>query len=383
MKEWLVDFTAEGLNLERFIRRAAEQGVLLSRLRRKGRTLYACVPERSLACIQQLCEQGGWRFQVGRRHGAGRVLDALGRRWVAGTVCMAAAVLVIAASMMMWRVEIVDGGSYAADLRMYLNKLGILPVQWKQAVDTAALRDTLEWRYPDVAWVEVGWRGMTLSITLHEGQPVGEATSLEGCCDVVASRDGIIERIITLAGTPQVQVGDLVHAGDVLIRGEERGAQETVHAVAARGTVMARVWDGASVRMSCYETQTTYTGRTQERMTVQTPWFPLWPDRSSDFAAQDVSVTTIPLGGLFLPFTVETKRCLEVELTQVMRDTEAVQAEAGVAALRKLRQKIGVGDKLVDKWVEYSMIKDGELQAVAYGERCIDIGERRDAVPQQ
>ena len=212
---------------------------------------------------------------------------------------------------------------------------------------------------------------------------MGETVSLAGCCDVVASRDGIIEQIITLAGTPVVQVGELVQAGDVLIRGEERGAQETVHPVAARGTVLARVWDGAAVSVPTTETRTVYTGREQERVSVLTPWFPMWPDPGSDFAQQDESIREVPLGGLFLPVTIRYTRCMEAEITLVQRDPEAVRAEAGVAALRKLREKIGVRDKLIDKWVEYSMIKDGELQAVAYGERCIDIGVRRELSPQQ
>ena len=378
-----MDFTAEGLNLERLIRQAAEEGVLLRRLRRQGRRLTACVPEKQLGIVSSLCERGGWRFVPGRRHGAGRLLEMLERRWLAGVTLLLVSVAVVAGSMMMWRVEIVDGGSYEADLRMYLDVLEVTPVRWKQSVDTAWLRDTLEWRYPEVAWIEVGWRGMTLCITLHEGQPMGETVSLAGCCDVVASRDGIIEQIITLAGTPQVQVGELVKAGDVLIRGEERGAQETVHPVAARGTVLARVWDGAAVSVPTTETRTVYTGREQERVSVLTPWFPMWPDPGSDFAQQDESIREVPLGGLFLPVTIRYTRCMEAEITLVQRDPEAVKAEAGVAALRKLREKIGVRDKLIDKWVEYSMIKDGELQAVAYGERCIDIGVRRELSPQQ
>lgn len=378
-----MDFTAEGLNLERLIRQAAEEQVMLRRMNRQGRRLSACVPEKDLPTIASLCERGGWRFVPGRRHGAGRLMEMLLRRWPAGIMLVIASAVIIASSMTMWRVEIVDGGSYTADLRQYLDALGISPPRWKSTVDTAWLRDTLEWRYPDVAWVEVGWRGMTLHVTLHEGQPMGEAVSLDGCCDVVASRDGIIAYIVTLAGTPQVKPGDLVKTGDVLIAGEERGEKESVHPVAARGVVMARVWDGAAVSVSLTEKRTIYTGRAEEHLSVVTPWFPLWPETTSDYVIQDKSVAALPLGGLFLPVWVQRTHCMEAEITTEERNLDEVKAEAGVAALRKLRQKIGIGDKLIDKWIEYSMIKDGELQAVAYGERCIDIGQRRDSIPQQ
>ena len=64
---------------------------------------------------------------------------------------------------------------------------------------------------------------------------------------------------------------------------------------------------------------------------------------------------------------------MEAHVTLQVRDTEQLKAEAAVAALRRLRQKTGVADDFVDKWVDYSMIEGEILDAVAYGERIVDI----------
>ena len=95
----------------------------------------------------------------------------------------------------------------------------------------------------------------------------------------------------------------------------------------------------------------------------------------SGFEQQDISVREMPLGGLFWPMVIHKETRLEAAVRRQGRDLEAVKAEAGVAAMRLLRQKIGVDDDLVDKWVDYSMIDDEELVAVAIGERVIDIAQ--------
>lgn len=376
MKTWQRRFTAEGLNLERLIRQAGEKGIALSGIRRLGsRKLRGQVDEADAAALQMLAEKGGWGFTLGMRLGLGRLADGLRRRIPLAVMCVLVLAAVICASRMMWQVSIQGAGVYEADLRAYLDEVGIRPVRWKSGVDPAALRDALEWRYPDVAWVEVGWRGMTLQVNVVTGTAVGDTIDLSGQGDVVAARDGVISSVVTVAGTPMVKRGDVVRRGQVLISGEERTLGEAVRPVSARGVVMARVWDGASVRMSVSEQATVYTGRTQQAQTVRLPWFNLSPMEDSGFEQQDISVREMPLGGLFWPTVIRTETRMEAAIRRQGRDLEAVKAEAGVAAMRLLRQKIGLDDDLVDKWVDYSMIDDEELVAVAIGERMIDIAQ--------
>ncbi len=376
MKTWQRRFTAEGLNLERLIRQAGEKGIALSGIRRLGsRKLRGQVDEADAVALQMLAEKGGWGFTLGMRLGLGRLADGLRRRIPLAVMCVLVLAAVICASRMMWQVSIQGAGVYEADLRAYLDEVGIRPVRWKSGVDPAALRDALEWRYPDVAWVEVGWRGMTLQVNVVTGTAVGDTIDLSGQGDVVAARDGVISSVVTVAGTPMVKRGDVVRRGQVLISGEERTLGEAVRPVSARGVVMARVWDGASVRMSVSEQATVYTGRTQQAQTVRLPWFNLSPMEDSGFEQQDVSVREMPLGGLFWPTVIRTETRMEAAIRRQGRDLEAVKAEAGVAAMRLLRQKIGLDDDLVDKWVDYSMIDDEELVAVAIGERVIDIAQ--------
>ena len=376
MKPWPYTFTAEGLNIERLIRQAGEQGMMLSGLKRSGaRRISGMVSEDDLPRLAELAQSGGWRFETGRRRGTGRWLDTLRRRWLLAAGGLLAAAGLIVAAQLVWRIELVDAGIYEADLRSYLEVLDVRPMRWKRSLDLGAIRDSLEWRYPEVAWIECGFRGMTLTVTVVEGVASGEALTHLGTGDVVAVRDGVVESVITLAGTPQVQAGQTVRAGQVLILGEERTSDGQVRPVSARGKVLARVWDGSTVRMSTQERETIYTGRQQEVTVAACPWFDLWKAEPSGFEQQDIAVRTMPLGGLFLPFTLRFETRMEAETAPQPRDLEQVRTEAALAAMRKLREKVGMDDVFLTNWVDYSMIDDKILLAVAIGERVIDIAQ--------
>lgn len=374
MKPWPYTFIAEGLNIERLIRQAGEQGIALSGLKRSGpRKLIGMVTEDDLPQLSELALSGGWRFEAGRRRGAGRWLDTLKRRWMLAAGCLLAAAALAVASQLVWRIKINDAGIYEADLKSYLAVLEVRPLRWKRSLDLGAIRDSLEWRYPEVAWIECGFRGMTLTVTVVEGVASGEALTHLGSGDVVAARDGVVESIVTLAGTAQVKAGETVRAGQVLILGEERTADDLVRPVSARGKVLARVWDGSSVRMSVRERETVYTGRQQQVTVAACPWFDLWKTEASGFEQQDIAVRTMPLGGLFLPFTLRFETRMEADVSLQNRDLEQVKTEAAIAAMRGLREKVGGDDVFLTKWVDYSMIDDENLLAVAVGERVIDI----------
>ena len=378
MKPWRIGFEAEGLNLDRLARQAGEQGIVLEKLTHpRARCMRGLVREDDLPGLLHLCNRGGWRMVTGERRGLGRAAERMRRRWIVLPVaglCLAALLL---ASMLVWRVEIEGAGSYLGDIRAFLQEEGIAPVMRKRDISIDRLRQRLEWRYPRVAWIECGFRGMTLSIRVHEGMLPGDPLSLDGQMDVVAARSGVIDRIITVAGTPLVKAGDVVKTGDVLIRGEERTHDGALRPVAARGEVTARVWDGARVRMPLYETRTVYTGRTETADHLSLPWFSLTRVPECSFAQADVRTERVAVGGLFVPVVLIRETRLEAEITPQLRDMAQLRAEASACAMRKLYQSIQTKDKLIDKWVECSIIENEDIEAFAVAMRCVDIGVRQ------
>ncbi|MBR6667703.1 MAG: sporulation protein YqfD [Clostridia bacterium] len=379
VRPWQRELTVEGLNASRFVSDAGKAGIPLTSVKRTSPgKLTALAEETQLAALEMIAVHGGWRLHIGRRKGLGRLVDWGRSRWLLAIVAAAGILALAAASRVMWRIEIVNAAVYSADVAAALHELGISPPMLRSQIDIGKIRDELEWRYPRVAWVEVGWRGTTLVVRLADGL-MPDVHDDPADCDVVAARDGVVYQIVTHAGTPAVKVGDVVRKGDVLIRGEERTHDGAVRAVAARGSVTARVWQGAQVCLPAVEYKTSYTGREQITWTISTPFFDLWPMDPCTYEQYDTSVSETRLCSLFLPVNLHVERRIEAEISKTMRERTDVEKDAYSAAVRKLHEKIAPTESLIDIWGNCSMIEDEKVQAYAIGEMLVEIGVRSGA----
>ena len=89
-----------------------------------------------------------------------------------------------------------------------------------------------------------------------------------------------------------------------------------------------------------------------------------------------VQPVAIPLGGLFIPFSIRTETRMETDLRSATRDFQSVLEENERAATQKLLQITGGRDSLVDNWVNWSIIEDEILLSVATGEMMVDIAQQ-------
>lgn len=293
-----------------------------------------------------------------------------------GAALALAAALVL--SQFVWRVEINGAGPYRADIAAYLEEAGYVPGARRDALDTSALERNLTLRYPEVAWFHAYVSNVTLVVDVTRGVPMPELPSAQPG-DVVALRDGIVDSVRVYAGTAAVQAGDAVRAGQVLIRGEERGADGATVPVAARGAVIARCWLTHTVEMSMLEIHSEETGREAAVQQIVTPWFSLPAEpETPDFLASNAYITQTPVVGCFFPVWRRATVLREVSLEYVRRPEGEVRAEAGQAALDRLKTLL-YGYEIIDKWVDYCMIEDDTLAATATAEWLMDIAGQAPA----
>ena len=374
-RPWLIGITVEGLNIGRFVRRAGEAGIRLAQIKRhSAKSITALVCEADLNELRQIVQDGGWQLRTGERKGLGNTAEWIRNRWVLAAAALFGGLVLFLCSLVMWTVEIVDGGTYQADIQTALADMGIIPPLLRGQVDVGQVRKELEWRYPRIAWFECGWRGTSLVVRAVEGVlPRKKATTTDGN-DIVATRDAIVYSIVTKAGTPVVKPGDFVQKGELLIKGEERTGDGAVKLVNAEGSVTGRTWLGVAVEMPLYTTETKYTGREQTAWTIRTPWFDLWRMEPCTYDTYDAAVSEQMICGIFVPIKLHVETRLEAVFTQNERDAEQIIAEAEQAARRKLHEKLSHEESLIDIWGNCSMIDDEKVQAQAIGEMLVEIG---------
>lgn len=369
-----ITFQAEGLSLEKMLNLCKEQGIVLDHVKRTGaRGITARCPVKRWTYLKDTCEGKGWKITWTGYTGVRRL-------WEEGKLhrlsCLAAVLMVCcmaAATLFIWQIRIEGAGVYEGDIRSFLAEKGIHVGMLKSQLHAGMLADELEWRYPKTAWVYADLRGSTLVIQLVEGIPEPEIVSCGKTGDLVADRGGIVLSVEPQAGTAVVKPGDIVVPGQVLIKGEERRGTEATIPVKARGKVWARVWDRVGVMLPTSRIITEPTGETDTCWDIE--WAGKWErDRKPPaFANADRDVQRFSVGGCWWPVSLRKTTYYEVTLRKETRPVAEVRIEAERAALRLLSEKTGLGNDVVDKWLDCCMIEGGMLAVYATAERRLDI----------
>lgn len=363
-----------GLGAEKLFNQARRQGIRLYQVRReKDRALTVVCSLRNAPQFQALAREKG--FDVGpiQPQGGLRVATQLVRRWGLGVglvVCMAALAYLMS---FVWEVRIENAGPYGGEVRAYLEELDVRPGIRRREIDLNALREKLEWRLPQVKWVRTGYAGVALVISLEEGTPPPQAQGAGKPGDVVASADGILIRLTTYAGTPVAKAGDVVRAGQVLIRGRERGGGGELVPVKARGEALARVWVSAKAAIPMEEIVTRPTGQETPRRVLCCP-LGAWPiGDTPPYLTWDERITEESLGGAWLPLWLRRETYLEASLEKAQRPQEEVKREAGAGAV-SLLARLTVGEQPIHTFLTFASQQTGMLEATATAELRRDIG---------
>lgn len=366
-------FTLTGLNLERFLNTMQKEGILLIRASRIDRRTLSCICRSAdLDRIAAIAQEKGWRLENAAPVGAGAGLRRLIRRPGLLIGGLLAAVLLTVAMQFIWLIRIEGAGPYQADVAAYLAQEGYRPGLRRQEADASTLALLLQRRYPEVAWFRVYVSNVTLVVECTRGVPMPELPAAEPC-DLLAARDGVVQSVQVYAGTALVRPGDLVRKGQPVIRGEERGADGEMIPAAARGQVVARCWQEASVRVPLEETVSRETGRSTILRQICTPWFS-WPSdlQEPDYLASHLYLTDTPVAGSFFPVWQRETEYREVELEYALRPQEDALAEAEAAARKELHKALR-GYVMADEWVQTGIGEDGFARATASGEYLCDL----------
>ncbi len=150
-------------------------------------------------------------------------------------------------SLFIWDIHFEGNERYPdTTLAEFLESEGVAPAMLRSRVDCPGIVKAIRKEYNDIVWVSASIDGSRLKIQIKENEDTfpeeGEKTSEEEASsgneassseedaaasgsedekpvDLIASSDGVITKIVTRSGVPQVHVGDTVKKGDILVLG--------------------------------------------------------------------------------------------------------------------------------------------------------------------
>lgn len=231
-----VTITIEGYSIEKFINQARRKGIFLWDLDRERNTiLKAKIGIRDFKKIRGIARKTKCGVKVEDKKGVPFVLRKYRKRKIFFALLGVVAIGIILLSQFVWNVEVEGNQEIPTEEILRLAKeCGIEQGTWKGNIDSQAFTNRMRLEKEEFAWVGVEIQGTNIILKVVEAEKKPEMIATDEYCQIVATKEGAIQRIQAQNGTICVAVGDLVKPGDVLISGTMEGkytGTRPVHAV--------------------------------------------------------------------------------------------------------------------------------------------------------
>lgn len=172
-------------------------------------------------------------------------------------------------STFIWGIDITtDKDLTPYEIRQQLGQLGIKPGISKKDIDVNNLEENISRNNDEIMWIRARIEGSRLKITVAERQSPPQIVKDDTPCDLVASKAGQVVRVYTEAGTPVVKPGDVIKAGQLLVKGEQ-GKEGSIYQVHAKGNIIARTFYEDTEEVAITGTRKKRTGKYTENYYIQ------------------------------------------------------------------------------------------------------------------
>ncbi len=353
-----------GKGAERFVNICIRRGIDVWNTKPCENGIELCVLARDFRNIRGIVKKCKVRVRIVKKDGFGRVIRRYRKRYMFLVGLVLCAAFCITASQRIWLVEI--NGVERSDINSIiatLDRVGIkngakksaLPEKYE--IKNAILNDT-----DNIAWAWVYIEGVKARVEIYEQTIPPDIIDKKTPCDIVASRDGVIERMIVKNGEEIAAEGDAVKAGDVIVSGKvasyKEGSPEEYIYVHSMAEVQAYTTHSKSGEYKLYYESRIPTGKRKKRCAIEIcgKVFSL-PGKKIDYENYDVKEKRHEL---YIPFfgysgiAVNTTTYYE---TSINREPISVETSLDFAKNdleAKISKEISLGSTLTDENLEYT-----------------------------
>ncbi len=241
---WLkgyVVFCITGKFPERFINLCTQRGIRLFAIRPSAEVIYASMSVSDYLCIRHVSRRAGVRLKVTRRVGLPFLIHQNRNRY--GLLAGMALFLVISLLMQnfVWSIDIRGVNSLSESaLRESLSVAGLREGAYKGSFEPVEIERKLMQEFDDIGWMSVNLIGTKAEVEIKEKVRKPPITDSRTPCNIKASHDGLIEKMVTTQGTAVMHEGSAVVKGQLLVSAVMINALSEVDYVHASAKVMAK-----------------------------------------------------------------------------------------------------------------------------------------------
>lgn len=371
---WLfgyVEFTVRG-GAPRLFTMAAKNGLLLWDFAWEEETARARIKAREYRRLPPLCRRSGASARLEKKRGLPFFAARLARRkgLLAGAVLGAALFWYL--SGFVWGVTVTGTETVTRrQVRDAAAQYGVSVGCPRAELKPRQAAHGILAQIGRLSWASVNTDGCFVEVAVKEGEPAPEAETQEKWSNLVAGRGGVVVSAQAEQGRLEVQPGDVVEQGQLLVSGlyqyvPDPYRAQPIHPARivgpARGSVIAETYREFTARAGSTQARQVPAGEREEHaflrlFGLRLP-LGLWNQPAGEFRFSQ-SVSAWEALGVQLPVALERERYDPVETHSVPLSREE-QRDAALRALRQLqREELPQGAEILEEELRFTYTVEG------------------------
>lgn len=262
-----VSIVVEGFFIERFLNICRNKKIFLQDLHRENSTyIKAKILKSDFKEIANIARKTKCKVKIEKKSGMPFFINKYRKRKIFAVAVLVIAIFIFVLTKFIWNIEIVGNEKLTTeDIMGIVNEHGIAIGKLKNGINTEQISNAIRLERNDLAWIGINIKGTNVIVTVEEAIETPEIIDKNDICNIVASKDAVISKIVVQSGTARVVEGDEVKMGDILVEGIMEGVHTGTRQVHAEADVFGKIYIEKEKKEEFVQNVTTKTGNEEKK----------------------------------------------------------------------------------------------------------------------
>ena len=261
----VVSFEAKGGFSERFINLCRVNGVRIWDIKEDEGAIIAKTTIDGYRKIPLVTRKSGMKIKIIKKSGLPFIFKAFSARKGLILGIITSVFLLMLYSKSIWSIRVTGNKNIPAEqIISVLEENGLRKGTFKKDIDYDVYKYLLFKNIPEISWANLQIDGSEMTVEVTEVTPIPESRE-KNICNIVASYDGVIDRMVVSAGESRVQPGEAVKKGDLLVSGVTYNDKANVTQFwASRAEIIASTERNIKIEVAKNQAKTVFTGEKKQ-----------------------------------------------------------------------------------------------------------------------
>ncbi len=340
-------------------------------------TYRATIYLHHLRIIEQLASKKDLTIMKEKARGGATVFRGLLRRKELLISLLISAIVLFMLANTAWKVEIKGVSVHIEDrIEQKLSKHGLYQGSWTYHLDSLdIIQDQLLHEIPELLYLGIQKNGTSYYVEAIEKKTEKELID-HSAQQLVAKKDGVIQKFFIKSGVPVVERNEFVKKGDILVTNEVETVEEEEKEdsnsvkIPVEGKVFANTWYNIQVAASLQPANEKLTGEKTIRYQLQLAKksLPIWgfgqPPYKQNVINEDVK--PLHLWKWELPVEIVQQNIYEYDSHALERSVEETKEMTFQHIIENLQLKLGQDIEIVKYYVLHETVENGKVKMNIY-----------------